>query len=316
MERRQDRPLVAVLERHRLHVGGGVDHAEPDAVHAPARRRTTANAGASAITGTPPRSASRPVRSSTALSRALGHASRRAASPTPASSTIISSRTDSLDSRESPLVLQSGSRVVRLMNTRPWVKKPAAAANRAAEGRCHLGSPSRHGVTLDLRGPAAPRLATCRTRTRPTTPLTSSGWSGTARPSGAATGKHTSTTDLPLTEDGVRVATTLRDRLAGVELRPGADQPPPAGPSYRRAGRLPRRRGRRRPGRVGLRRLRGHHHAEIRETVPGWTVWTHPSPGGETAEQVADRLDRVVARVRDAGRPRAWSFGHGHALGR
>jgi probable phosphoglycerate mutase len=55
---------------------------------------------------------------------------------------------------------------------------------------------------------------------------------------------------------------------------------------------------------------------EIRETVPGWTVWTHPSPGGETAREVATRLDRSVARLAratdDGGR--ALVFGHGHAL--
>ena len=51
---------------------------------------------------------------------------------------------------------------------------------------------------------------------------------------------------------------------------------------------------------------------EIRETVPGWTVWSDPCPGGETADQVAERLDRVVARCR--GVDRALVFGHGHAL--
>jgi broad specificity phosphatase PhoE len=51
---------------------------------------------------------------------------------------------------------------------------------------------------------------------------------------------------------------------------------------------------------------------EIRETVPGWTVWTHPTPGGETAAEVAERLDRVVARLR--GGRRTLVFGHGHAL--
>ena len=39
---------------------------------------------------------------------------------------------------------------------------------------------------------------------------------------------------------------------------------------------------------------------EIRETVPGWTVWTHPCPGGETAEQVGARAAQVLERVRDA----------------
>ena len=26
----------------------------------------------------------------------------------------------------------------------------------------------------------------------------------------------------------------------------------------------------------------GRTSAEIREDVPGWTIWTHPAPGGET----------------------------------
>jgi probable phosphoglycerate mutase len=51
----------------------------------------------------------------------------------------------------------------------------------------------------------------------------------------------------------------------------------------------------------------------IRESVPGWTVWTHPCPGGESADQVADRLDRVVKRVRSVDGD-ALVFGHGHSL--
>lgn len=52
---------------------------------------------------------------------------------------------------------------------------------------------------------------------------------------------------------------------------------------------------------------------EIRRHVPGWTVWTHPSPNGESAGDVSARLDRVVARVRATSR-RCLVFGHGHAL--
>jgi probable phosphoglycerate mutase len=53
--------------------------------------------------------------------------------------------------------------------------------------------------------------------------------------------------------------------------------------------------------------------AEIRDKVPGWTVWTHPCPDGESADQVAARLDRVVERVRSVAGD-ALVFGHGHAL--
>jgi broad specificity phosphatase PhoE len=34
---------------------------------------------------------------------------------------------------------------------------------------------------------------------------------------------------------------------------------------------------------------------EIREKVPGWMVWTHGCPGGETVAQVSARADRAIA---------------------
>ena len=52
---------------------------------------------------------------------------------------------------------------------------------------------------------------------------------------------------------------------------------------------------------------------QIREKAPGWTVFTQPCPGGETAEQVATRLDRVIARIRQAGGTSV-VFAHGHCL--
>lgn len=51
----------------------------------------------------------------------------------------------------------------------------------------------------------------------------------------------------------------------------------------------------------------------IRESVPGWTVWLNPCPGGESADDVARRLDRVVDRLRGVEGD-SLVFGHGHAL--
>ncbi|MCF6385390.1 acid phosphatase [Mycobacterium sp. MBM] len=52
---------------------------------------------------------------------------------------------------------------------------------------------------------------------------------------------------------------------------------------------------------------------EIRERVPGWTVWTHESPGGETAVQVSDRADAAIALALDHMQARDVVFvGHGH----
>lgn len=53
--------------------------------------------------------------------------------------------------------------------------------------------------------------------------------------------------------------------------------------------------------------------ATIRETQPGWTIWNGPCPNGETIEQVSDRADRVIARVR-AQSGNAIVFAHGHIL--
>ncbi|CRK59676.1 putative phosphoglycerate mutase family protein [Alloactinosynnema sp. L-07] len=50
---------------------------------------------------------------------------------------------------------------------------------------------------------------------------------------------------------------------------------------------------------------------QIRETVPDWTVWTHPCPNGETAEAITDRAAKVAARVRDIGQD-VVLIGHGH----
>ncbi len=126
-------------------------------------------------------------------------------------------------------------------------------------------------------------------------------------------GRHTSTTDLPLTAAGEQTALALRDRLADV--------------SFDLVLTSPMQRARETASLVGhgeaevdpdlvewdYGEYEGRTSAEIREEVPGWTIWSHPSPGGETPEQVCERLDRVVERLR--GVPdRALVFGHGHGL--
>jgi broad specificity phosphatase PhoE len=53
--------------------------------------------------------------------------------------------------------------------------------------------------------------------------------------------------------------------------------------------------------------------AQIRDTKPGWTVWTGDVPNGETIEQVAARADRVIARALATDGDVAL-FAHGHIL--
>lgn len=38
--------------------------------------------------------------------------------------------------------------------------------------------------------------------------------------------------------------------------------------------------------------------AEVHDETPGWTVWSHPVPGGESAEQVERRADTLLDRLR------------------
>ena len=52
---------------------------------------------------------------------------------------------------------------------------------------------------------------------------------------------------------------------------------------------------------------------QIRERAPGWSVWTHPCPNGETIEQISQRADRVVAMLRSIEGNVA-IFSHGHFL--
>ena len=133
-------------------------------------------------------------------------------------------------------------------------------------------------------------------------------------------GRHTSVTDVPLTDEGVRVAHELEARLAGG--------------SFGLVLTSPRTRARRTAELAGFAGAEvdddlvewsygdyeGVTTAEIREDVPGWSIWTHPAPGGETAADVTARLDRVVARARAAlgdGTGQGESvllFSHGHAL--
>lgn len=126
-------------------------------------------------------------------------------------------------------------------------------------------------------------------------------------------GRHTSITDLPLLPDGEETAVALGARLAEVDFRLVLTSP--------------RRRARHTAELAGFADAEvtddlaewaygdyeGLTTAQIREAVPGWTIWTGVSPGGETGAEVAARLDRVVARAREAS-GRTLVFAHGHSL--
>ncbi|SFB74842.1 probable phosphoglycerate mutase [Nocardioides terrae] len=129
----------------------------------------------------------------------------------------------------------------------------------------------------------------------------------------SVSGRHTGTTDLPLLPEGEQTARTLAARLSDVDFELVLTSP--------------RQRARRTAELAGFPDAEvdgdlaewdygdyeGITTDEIRERDPGWTVWRGVVPGGESAEQVSARLDRVIGRVR-AVEGQALVFGHGHAL--
>jgi broad specificity phosphatase PhoE len=126
----------------------------------------------------------------------------------------------------------------------------------------------------------------------------------------SAAGKHTSTTDLPLTDAGRRAATALplRDRSFALVLT------------------SPRRRARETCELAGLSgdvdadlaefdygEYEGLTTKEIRELRPWWSLWRDGCPGGESVLDVGARVDRVISRVLWADGDVAL-FAHGHVL--
>lgn len=126
-------------------------------------------------------------------------------------------------------------------------------------------------------------------------------------------GRHTSTTDLPLTDDGRRVAEGLHDRLDDDDFSLVLTSPRRRALETARLAGHPEAEVDDDLAEWGYGDLEGKTTSEIRETYPDWTIWSGPVPGGETAQQVSTRLDRVVARCRAAD-GRVLVFGHGHSL--
>ncbi len=128
-------------------------------------------------------------------------------------------------------------------------------------------------------------------------------------------GRHTSVTDLPLTDEGRAQAGRLAPhlaarRFAAIVVSPrlrarqtcelsGAAGPPPiidedlAEWCYGD--------------------YEGLTSAQIRVGAPRWSLWTDGAPGGESPAAICARVDRLIARYHAGEGPVAF-FGHGHVL--
>ena len=126
-------------------------------------------------------------------------------------------------------------------------------------------------------------------------------------------GRHTGTTDVPLTEAGEAAARELAPRLAGETFALILTSPRERARHTAELAGVPAAEADEDLVEWDYGDYEGVTTDEIRESVPGWTVWTHPCPGGETADQVSARLDRVVARCHAADGD-VLLVGHGHSL--
>ncbi len=126
--------------------------------------------------------------------------------------------------------------------------------------------------------------------------------------------KHTGRTDIPLTEDGRRQAQAVGTALQGRQFAVVLTSPlARAADTCRLAGfgDAAEQRDELREWDYGS--YEGRTTLEIRNEIPGWTIWRGAVPEGEAIDEVAARVDRVIAELR-AAQGDALLFAHGHLL--
>ena len=128
------------------------------------------------------------------------------------------------------------------------------------------------------------------------------------------TGQHTGMTDIPLTEHGERNSRSLGKLLEGV--------------SFAKVWTSPLQRARQTCELAGLGDVaaldedlvewnygeyEGVRTVDIQKKHPGWNIFEHGCPGGETIDDIAARADRVIERIRRVD-GNVIVFSHGHFL--
>jgi probable phosphoglycerate mutase len=128
----------------------------------------------------------------------------------------------------------------------------------------------------------------------------------------SASGQHTGTTDIELSEAGRRLATGLRERLSGIDFDRVLTSPlQRARATAELAGFADRAEVIPELAEWDYGQDEGRTTPEIRADRPGWTVWRDGPLGGETAEEIGRRADKIVALAAESS-GRILAFGHGH----
>jgi broad specificity phosphatase PhoE len=130
----------------------------------------------------------------------------------------------------------------------------------------------------------------------------------------SVSGQHTGMTDIPLTENGRRVAKLLRPLLTKETFALVLTSP------LQRARETCELAGLGRCAEIDRDLMEWNYGdyeglttQQIHATRPEWMVFIDGCPGGESPEQVGARIDRVIVRVR-AAEGHVALFGHGHAF--
>lgn len=130
----------------------------------------------------------------------------------------------------------------------------------------------------------------------------------------SASGQHTSRTDLPLTRAGEAEAVAAKSMLEAQTFQLVLSSPRQrAVRTAELAGYQPEITDDLAEWDYG--QLEGLTTDQITAQYPGWSIWRGPWPGGEDADQVKARVDRVIARVLALPpESKVLAFAHGHIL--
>ena len=127
-------------------------------------------------------------------------------------------------------------------------------------------------------------------------------------------GQHTGTTDIPLTQNGRRLAAQLQAFLANETFAKVFTSP------LQRAHETCTLAGLGAQATIepdlvewNYGQYEGLTSDAIHRSAPGWQIFRDGAPGGETPVQVGERVDRVIGRVRAVDGNVA-VFAHGHVL--
>lgn len=125
-------------------------------------------------------------------------------------------------------------------------------------------------------------------------------------------GQHTSFTDIPLTANGEQQAEKLKKRLEQIGFEKVYVSPlKRAKQTCEIAGYLDVAEEDEDLFEWRYGKYEGLTTPEIRKTDPGWTIFNHGAPEGESIQDVSDRADRVIERVRRFnGNVALFSSGH------